>query len=96
MAKIYASSSLGLNLSQSLAALHIVPRYEGIFYDICCGDITNATKRFQERSAFPNSTDKYGHSLIAMVNISSFDIIEKWNNMIMFTGSWKWPCRPRP
>ncbi|KAJ5470692.1 ankyrin repeat-containing domain protein [Penicillium desertorum] len=66
IARLYASTTGGLNLSQSLATVHIVPRYEGIFVDVCCGEVAAVRKTFEERKASPNSADKYGHSLIAM------------------------------
>lgn len=74
MTRFYASTARGYNLQQSLSAVYIVPRHEGIFLDVCCGEITKVKKRFQEKSAWANSTDKYGQSLIAMVRVlnSSF------------------------
>ncbi|KOC14659.1 Ankyrin repeat protein [Aspergillus flavus AF70] len=47
-------------------SMQIVPRYEGIFLDVCRGDIATVRKTLEERKASPNSADKYGHSLIAM------------------------------
>jgi hypothetical protein len=70
MARLYASTTGGLNLSQNLVTVQIVPRYEGIFLDVCSGEITTVRKTFEERKASPNSADKYGHSLLAMVRIS--------------------------
>jgi hypothetical protein len=77
MTKLYASTTGGLNLSQSLTIVQVVPRYEGIFLDVCSGEVTNVKKRFEERQALPNSADKYGHSLIAMVGISNSEYCRK-------------------
>lgn len=69
IARIYASTTGGLNLWQNLATVQIVPRYDGIFNDVCYGAVATVRKTFEERKASPNSADKYGHSLIAMVRI---------------------------
>ncbi|KAL4893160.1 hypothetical protein BDV59DRAFT_178540 [Aspergillus ambiguus] len=66
IARLHASTTGGLNLSQNLATVRIVPSYEGIFLDVCHGDVTTVKKTLEERRASPNSADKYGHSLIAM------------------------------
>jgi hypothetical protein len=71
IARLYASTTGGLNLSQNLATVQIVPRYEGIFLDVCFGEIATVRKTIEERKASPNGADKYGHSLIAMVRTSN-------------------------
>jgi hypothetical protein len=70
-ARLYANTIGGLNAMQSLSTVQIVPRYEGIFVDACRGDISNMMRRFHNKEALPNSTDKYGHSLISVVRISN-------------------------
>lgn len=69
VARLYANTVAGLSVMQSLVTVQIVPRYEGIFLDVCGGDVTSAKRRLYNKEALPDSTDKYGHSLIAMVRI---------------------------
>ncbi|KAB8276238.1 hypothetical protein BDV30DRAFT_236070 [Aspergillus minisclerotigenes] len=66
IARLQASTTGEFSLSLSLSTVQIVPRYEGIFLDVCRGDIATVRKTLEERKASPNSADKYGHSLIAM------------------------------
>lgn len=68
---VSANATGGFNLLQRLEMVHIVPRYEGIFYDVCCGNTVSVQRRFKEGKSLPNSTDIYGHSLLAMVRVSS-------------------------
>lgn len=93
-ARLYASTAAGLNVMQNLATVEIVPRYEGIFLDVCRGDVTSVRRRLYNKEASPDSTDKYGHSLITMVRkficvntISLSDIIS------CLIGSFEWKCR---
>lgn len=71
-----ANATGGFNLLQRLEMVQIVPRYEGIFYDVCCGNTVGVQRRFKEGKCLPNSTDIYGHSLLAMVRVSSLRFIK--------------------
>ncbi|KAE8327080.1 ankyrin repeat-containing domain protein [Aspergillus sergii] len=64
--KIGAKSKWSDDTNPLEIMLQIVPRYEGIFLDVCRGDVATVRKTLEERKASPNSADKYGHSLIAM------------------------------
>jgi hypothetical protein len=91
IARLYANTAGGVNVMQSLSTVQIVPRYEGIFYDTCCGNVSNMMRRFHNKEALPNSTDKYGHSLISMVIISNSEYEKSANVISYLSGSCKWP-----
>lgn len=68
MARFYANTIGGFNISHSLVAVPIVHWDTGIFADFDNGDTDTMTRKILNGEYSPNTTDIYGSSLLAMAS----------------------------